>query len=83
MAGVALGNIHVAFAGRCGTFGTELALVERLARRDAALFCMALGDIHADFVWHAWHLVTSTVFLHGRCGSYGTELALVTLCLIL
>ena len=83
MAGVALGNIHVAFAGRCGTYGTELAPVVRLARRDAALFCMALGDIHADFVWHAWHLVTSTVFLHGRCGSYGTELALVTLCLIL
>ena len=49
MAGVALGNIHVAFAGRCGTYGTELA-VARLARRDAALFCMALGDIHADFV---------------------------------
>ena len=33
---------------------------------------VALGDIHLDITWQAWHLVTYTVVLRGRRGTYGT-----------
>ena len=33
---------------------------------------VALGDIHLDFTWQAWHNLTSTVVLHGRCRDHGT-----------
>ena len=33
---------------------------------------MALGDIHLDFTWQAWHNRTSTVVLRGRRGTDGT-----------
>ena len=35
-------------------------------------FCVAgvaLGDIHLDFTWQAWHNCTSTVVLRGRRGT--------------
>ena len=44
-------------------------------RRDAAPLCVAgvaLGDIHLDFTWQAWHNLTSTVVLRGRRGTDGT-----------
>ena len=50
----------------------------RLVPGDAAPLCVAgvaLGDIDLHFVWHAWHLVTSTCNLHERRGTYGTGLA--------
>ena len=43
--------------------------------RDAAPLCVAgvaLGDIHLDFTWQAWHNLTSTVVLRGRRGTDGT-----------
>ena len=33
---------------------------------------VALGDIHLDFTWQAWHNLTSTVVLRGRRGTDGT-----------
>jgi len=66
--------------GKCGKYGTGLAPVARLVHGDAAPLCVAgvaLGDIDLHFVWHAWHLVTSTCTLHERRGTYGTGLALV------
>eukprot|EP00435_Cladocopium_sp_Y103_P034670 s342_g9.t1 len=44
-------------------------------------FCVAgvaLDDIGLPFVWHAWHLDTSTFTLRGRRGTYGAGLGLVT-----
>ena len=38
-------------------------------------FCVAavaLGDIHLDFTWQAWHNLISTVVLRGRRGTDGT-----------
>ena len=32
---------------------------------------VALGDIHVDFTWQAWHNLTSTVVLRGRRGAHG------------
>ena len=32
---------------------------------------VALGDIHLDFTWQAWHNLTSTVVLRGRRGTHG------------
>ena len=43
--------------------------------RGAAPLCVAgvaLGDIHLDITWHAWHKLTSTVVLRGRRSTYGT-----------
>ena len=43
--------------------------------RGAVPLCVAgvaLGDIHLDITWHAWHKLTSTVVLRGRRGTYGT-----------
>ena len=70
VAGVALGDIHLRFTwqawhletstfvlrGRCGTYGTGLALVARL------------GWDH--FAWHSWHLATSTFVSRGRRGTW-------------
>ena len=33
---------------------------------------VALGDIHLDITWQAWHKLTATVVLRGRRGTYGT-----------
>ena len=82
VAGVALGSIGRRFAwqawhlvtstvtlrGKCGTYGTGLALVARLGRSGRPLSPRLLA-------WQAWHLVTSTVALRGRPG---TECHLVT-----
>ena len=41
----------------------------------AAPLCVAgvaLGDMHLDITWQAWHNLTSTVVLRGRRGTYGT-----------
>ena len=56
-------------------------LVARDARGAAPLlrgrrrhFCVAgvaLGEVHLDFTWQAWHNRTSTVVLRGRSGTYG------------
>ena len=51
------------------------ALGPGLGGRDAAVFCVAgvaLGDIHFQFAWQAWHKLTSTVVLRGRRDTYGT-----------
>ena len=94
MAGMALGDIDLHFAwqvwhfatwaftcrGRCGTYGTGLALVARLGLACAAAVCVAgvaLGDIDLHFAWQVWHLATWTFTLHGRRGTYSTGLALV------
>ena len=49
-------------------------LVARDARGAAALCVagVALGDIHVDFTWQAWHNLTSTVVLRGRRLTHGT-----------
>ena len=36
-----------------------------LVAGDAAARCVALGDIHLDLAWQAWHLVTSTFARRG------------------
>ena len=41
----------------------------RDARDAAPLAGVALGDIHLDFTWQAWHNLTSTVVLRGRRGT--------------
>ena len=33
---------------------------------------VALGDMHLDITWQAWHNLTSTVVLRGMRGTYGT-----------
>ena len=46
-----------------------------LVADDAATLCVAgvaLGDIHLDFTWQAWHNLTSTFVLRGRRGTHGT-----------
>eukprot|EP00435_Cladocopium_sp_Y103_P001782 s3904_g1.t1 len=70
VAGVALGDIDLHFLcqawhlatwtftlrGRCGTYGTQLALLTRLVLAGAASFCvagLALGDIDLHFVQQA------------------------------
>ena len=94
VAGVAVGDIDLHFVwqawhlvtstftlrGRCGTYGTGLAVVARLGLAGAAAFCvagMALGDIDFHFAWQMWHLVTWICTLCGRRGTYGTGLAVV------
>ena len=47
----------------------------RLCRLGAAPLCVAgvaLGDIHLDITWQAWHKLTATVVLRGRRDTYGT-----------
>ena len=76
VAGMALGDIDLHFAslawhlvtstfilrGRCGTYGTGLALAARLGALVTAVCVagVALADIDLHFAWQAWHLVTST-----------------------
>ena len=65
----------IVLRGRRGTHGTGWRAWARLVARDAAAFCVAgvaLGDIHLDFTWQAWHNLTSTVVLRGRRGTHGT-----------
>ena len=84
VAGVALGDIDLHSAwqvwplatstfflrGRCGTYGTGMALVERLCPVVAAGVCVAgvaLGDIiYLHSAWQAWHLATLTCILRMR-----------------
>ena len=57
-----------------GTHGTGWRPWARLVARNAAALCVAgvaLGDIHLDFTWQAWHNLTSTVVLRGRRGTHG------------
>ena len=65
----------VVLRGRRGTHGTGWRAWARLVASDAAALCVegvALGDIHLDFTWQAWHNLTSTVVLRGRRGTHGT-----------
>ena len=44
--------------------GTGWARLVRLCRLGAAPLCVAgvaLGDIHLDITWQAWHKLTATV----------------------
>ena len=54
--------------------GCLLACLVPLGATAVCVADVALGDIHGDFVWRAWHLVTSTFTLCGRRGTYGTGL---------
>jgi len=77
VAGAALGHIHLRFAwqawhlatstcvsrGRCGTYGTGLALVARLGR-----FWSPVTPRH--LAWQALRLVTSTCVLRRRRGTW-------------
>eukprot|EP00435_Cladocopium_sp_Y103_P054232 s1651_g17.t1 len=101
VAGVALGDICLRFVwqgwhlvtsaftlcGRCGIYGTGLALVAALVaaggRVAPRLFCVAgvaLGDICLRFVWQAGHSVTSVFTLCGRRGTYGSAERLEDFC---
>ena len=58
-----------------GALGPGLVARDARDERDAAALCVAgvaLGDIHLDLTWQAWHNLTSTVVLHGRHGTHGT-----------
>ena len=61
-----LSSHNLLWRGRCGTYGTGLALVARLVlgvAPDAAavgVAGVAFADIHLRFMWQAWYLVTST-----------------------
>ena len=85
MAGVAQPHIYRRFAwpvvlrGRRGTDGTGWrawtglgAAVTPVTPRHFCVAGVALGDIHLDFTWQAWHNLTSTVVLRGRRGTDGT-----------
>ena len=54
--------------------GCLLACLVPLGAAAVCVAGVALGDIHGDFVWRAWHLATSTFTLCGRRGAYGTGL---------
>ena len=69
----------VVLRGRRGTDGTGWrawtglgAAVTPVTPRHFCVAGVALGDIHLDFTWQAWHNLTSTVVLRGRCGTDGT-----------
>ena len=70
----------VVLRGRRGTDGigwrawTGLgAAVTPVTPRHFCVAGVALGDIHLDFMWQAWHNLTSTVVLRGRRGTDGTH----------
>ena len=72
----------VVLRGRRGTDGTGwrawTGLGAAVTPVTPRYFCVAgvagvaLGDIHLDFTWQAWHNLTSTVVLRGRRGTDGT-----------
>ena len=69
----------VVLRGRRGTDGTGWrawtglgAAVTPVTPRHFCVAAVALGDIHLDFTWQAWHNLTSTVVLRGRRGKDGT-----------
>ena len=60
-----------------GALGLSLGARDARDARDAAPLLRgrrgtALGDIHLDFTWQAWHKLTSTVVLRGKRGTDGT-----------
>ena len=68
----------VVLRGRRGTDGTGWrawtglgAAVTPVTPRHFCMAGVALGDIHLDFMWQAWHNLTSTVVLRGRRGTDG------------
>ena len=64
----------VVLRGRRGTYGIGWRAWSGFVACDAAALCVAgvaLGDIHLDITWQAWHTLTSTVVLRGRRGTYG------------
>ena len=77
--GVALGDIHLRFTSFCvagvalmalgGALGPDLSPV---TPRPFAWQALALGDIHLDITWQAWHNRASTVVLRGRRFTHGT-----------
>ena len=66
----------VVLRGRRGTDGTGwrawTGLGAAVTPRHFCVAGVALGDIHLDFTWQAWHNLTSTVVLRGRRGTDGT-----------
>ena len=69
----------VVLRGRRGTDGTGWrawtglgAAVTPVTPRHFCVAGVALGDIHLDFTWQAWHNLISTVVLRGRRGTDGT-----------
>ena len=55
-----------------GALGPGLgAAVTPVTPRHFCVAGVALGDIHLDFTWQAWHNLTSTVVLRGRRGTDG------------
>ena len=72
-------HLAVVLRGRRGTDGTGWrawtglgAAVTPVTPRHFCMAGVALGDIHLDITWQAWHEITSTVALRGRRGTYGT-----------
>ena len=66
----------VVLRGRRGTDGIGwrawTGLGAAVTPRHFCVAAVALGDIHLDFMWQAWHNLTSTVVLRGRRGTDGT-----------
>ena len=58
----------VALMALGGALGPDLSPV---TPRPFGVAGVALGDIHLDIAWQAWHTLTSTVVLRGRRGTYG------------
>ena len=62
------GVVHMALGGALG-LGLGAAVTPVTPRH----FCVAgvaLGDIHLDFTWQAWHNRTTTIVLRGRRGTW-------------
>ena len=72
---VAQTHSHRRFAWQAWHLWYWVARLVRLCRLGTAPLCVAgvaLGDIHLDITWQAWHKLTATVVLRGRRGTYGT-----------
>ena len=73
VAGVALGDIHLAFTWQAWhnlTFAWQAwhNLTSTFALRGRR----GKTHVHRHFAWQAWHKLTSTVVLRGRRGTHGT-----------
>ena len=55
-----------------GTLGPGFVACDAWGAAPLCVAGVALGDMHLDITWQAWHNLTSTVVLHGRRGTYGT-----------
>ena len=55
-----------------GALGPGFVACDALGAAPLCVAGVALGDIHLDITWQAWHNLTSTVVLRGRRSTYGT-----------